>query len=213
MNISRLGVSALAVLSGFALVPAMAAPAVGAAPAQSAAAASSNAQAGAPGAAYTKQIGDWTIQCTSVASPNPCEMTQGVADKKSGQRLLTISFFYIPARDQNFVVMQVPLGVSISNGLILKTNSFTSPKLPYHQCDRNGCYAELPIDKNTLQNIGTASSALVQISDASRNYDLALSLKGFADANNALVDLSKQKAKNPPPAPASDSGTAPSVIK
>ncbi len=213
MNLSRLGVSALAALSALAVfAPAMAAPAVGAAPAK-AADAQANAQASAPGAAYTKQIGDWTIQCTTVASPNPCEMTQGVADKKSGQRLLTISFFYIPARDQNFVVMQVPLGVSISNGLILKTNSFTSPKLPYHQCDRNGCYAELPIDKNTLQNIGTASSALVQISDASRNYDLGLSLKGFADANNALVDLSKQKAKNPPPAPASDSGTAPSVIK
>jgi invasion protein IalB len=209
MNISRLGASALLVASVLA-APAMAAPAVGAAPAQPAAAA---APANAPGVAYTKQVGDWTIQCTAAASPNPCEMTQGVAEKNTGQRLLTISFFYIPARDQNFVVMQVPLGVSISNGLILKTDTFTSPKLPYHQCDRNGCYAELPIDKNTLQNLGTTGKALVQISDASRNYDLGLSLKGFADANNALVELSKQRAKNPPPAPAGDSGAAPSVIK
>src|SRR3954471_2509746 len=207
MNISRLGASALIVASTLA-APAMAAPAVGAAPDQSAAA-SANGAPNAPGVALSKQVGDWTIQCTAAASPNPCEMTQGVAEKNSGQRLLTISFFYIPARDQNFVVMQVPLGVSISNGLLLKTDTFTSPKLPYHQCDRNGCYAELPIDKNTLQNLGTTGKALVQISDASRNYDLGLSLKGFADASNALVDLSKQRAKNPPPG---DAG-APSVIK
>jgi len=213
MKMSALGGSALAAVLALASLPAAAAPAVGAPPAK-APKADAPAPATAAGAPYTKQVGSWTIECTNAPSPNPCEMVQGVAAKDSGQRLLTISFFYIPSRDQNFVVMQVPLGVSIQDGLVLKTDSFTSPKLPYHQCDRNGCYAELPIDKNTLQSLGQSAHASVHIADATRGYDLNLSTTGFSDANNALVELAKQKAKNPPPAPAADAAApAPDVIK
>src|SRR5581483_9170085 len=49
--------------------------------------------------ASSKQIGDWVVNCTTIASPNPCEMAQGVADKASGTRLLNLSMVYIPAND------------------------------------------------------------------------------------------------------------------
>jgi invasion protein IalB len=135
-------------------------------------------------------------------------MTQGVADKNSGQRLLTMSFVYVPARDQNWVVIVVPLGVSIQKGAILVTDSFTSPKIPYNHCDRNGCYAQVPIDKNTLQTLGHSSTASLKISpDVGKDLDLHLSLTGFADANDALMSMAKEKATKAPAAP------EPTVIK
>ena len=154
----------------------------------------------------SKQVGDWTVNCTTAASPNPCEMAQGVADKASGSRLLNLSLVYIPANDQTMMVVVVPLGVSIQGGLVLKSDNFTSPKLPYHHCDRNGCIAEIAIDRPHLQQIGTSQNAsITMVADNGKNYALKLSMKGFADADNAMMDLAKQKAKNPPPA-------APSVI-
>jgi invasion protein IalB len=170
--------------------------------------AASAQDAPAPSDYSMKKVGDWTIVCTTAASQTPCEMTQGVADKNSGQRLLTISFVYVPVRDQSWVVIVVPLGVSIPKGAILVTDSFTSPKIPYNHCDRNGCYAQVPIDKNTLQTLGHSSAASIKISpDVGKDLDLRLSLTGFSDANDALITMTKQKAKAPPPAP------EPTVIK
>jgi invasion protein IalB len=179
--------SAILGLAGLLLAaPALAAPA--AAPAN-------------PAPPSQELIGKWTVVCVSVPSPQPCEMTQAVDLKDSGQRLLTISFIYVPSRDQNWVVMQVPLGVSIANGLVLKTDAFTSPKLPYHQCTQNGCMAQLPIDKQTLETLGTTTNAMVKISDSTRSYDLKLDLNGFSKAKDRLTELAKAKATNPPPAP------------
>ena len=194
-SVLGLGLAFAAALSVSALAAPAAAPAAGAAP-------------------FHEEIGKWTIVCAVVPSPNPCEMSQGVERKDTGQRLLTISFVYIPARDQNFVVMQVPLGVSIPDGLVLKTDAFTSPKLPYHQCTSNGCLAELPIDKQTLQTLGTTANAVVRIADSTRPYELKLDLDGFAKAKDRLAEVARQKATNPPaaaPAPAQTPDT--SVIK
>ena len=158
--------------------------------------------AGAPPGSTMKKVGDWTIVCTTAASQTPCEMTQGVADKNSGQRLLTMSFVYIPARDQSWVVIVVPLGVSIQKGATLVTDTFTSPKIPYNHCDRNGCYAQVPIDKNTLQTLGHSTSASLKISpDVGKDLDLRLSLTGFSDANDALISMTKEKATKAPPEP------------
>ena len=169
--------------------------------AQAAPAKGASAPAGG-GAPSEEHIGDWTVACTTDPSPNPCEMSQGVARKDTGQRLLNISFVYLPSRDQNFIVLLVPLGVSIPDGLVLKTDAFTSPKLPYHMCNNNGCMATLPIDKQTLQTLGTTGNASVKIADSSRPYELKLSLNGFARAEDRLVELAKAKAVNPPAAPA-----------
>ena len=152
----------------------------------------------APAAPSQETIGKWTVICVSVPSPQPCEMTQGVDLKENGQRLLTISFVYVPSRDQSWVVMQVPLGVSINEGLVLKTDAFTSPKLPYHQCSQGGCIVQVPIDKQTLQTLGTTANAVVKIADSTRSYDLKLDLDGFAKAKDRLTELAKAKATNPP---------------
>jgi invasion protein IalB len=155
----------------------------------------------APGSTM-KKVGDWTIVCTTASSQTPCEMTQGVAEKNSGQRLLTMSFVYVPVRDQRWVVIVVPLGVSIPKGAVLVTDTFTSPKIPYNHCDRNGCYAQVPIDKNTLQTLGHSTNASIKISpDVGKDLDLRLSLNGFSEANDALISMTKEKAAKAPPEP------------
>ena len=120
--------------------------------------------------------------------------------RNSGQRFLTISFIYIPARDQSMMLAQVPLGVAIPAGFVLKTDVFTSPKIPYHHCDQNGCYIEVPVDKNALAAIGkSANASVIVAADGGKQFTVPLALDGFSGATDALADLAKQKARNPEP--------------
>ena len=42
----------------------------------------------------------------------------------------------------------VPLEIAIQKGVIIKTDTFTSPMLKYRRCDRNGCYVETPVENS-----------------------------------------------------------------
>ena len=72
--------------------------------------------------------------------------------------------------------------------------------MPYHHCDRNGCYTVVPVDKNALQTIGKSTNASVIVTaDGGKQFTVPLELDGFTAANDAMADLAKQKAKNPEP--------------
>jgi invasion protein IalB len=152
-------------------------------------------------------IGDWTVRCYKVASPSPCEMYEELDDKNSRQRVLGMSIAYSPSNDRHLIQIAVPLGVSIPKGLVVQADSFTSPALHYRRCDRLGCYVEMVFDNSFIASLSKAGpKAIVKIvGDNGKDFDINLSLDGFAGAHDSMAEQAKQKAKNPPPA-------APNVI-
>lgn len=90
-----------------------------------------------------KPVGDWTVRCFPVASTSPCDMYEELDDKNSRQRVLGVSIAYVPSSDRHVAQIAVPLGVAIGSGAVIKTDSYTSPKMPFRRCDREGCYVEL----------------------------------------------------------------------
>ena len=151
-----------------------------------------------------KQIGDWQVRCYPMASASPCDMFQQQNDPQSQQRILALSLAYIPHLDRHAIQISVPLGISVPPGAILHTASFSTPLMPYRRCDRGGCYVEMLIDNSTIDQLSHAGdSAMVKITaDDGKNYDLKLSLNGFAAAHDSMAEQARQKAKAPPPAPA-----------
>jgi invasion protein IalB len=158
----------------------------------------------APQATDTKEIGDWTVRCFAVKSPTPCEMLELRVAKKGGQRILGVLFSYAPANDAHVIQISVPLGVALANGLVINADTYKSGVLKFRRCDQGGCYVESAIGSDVIGAVGKATAGKVQIVGVDgKRYDLAFSLKGFNEAHNALVELSKQKAgKGGEPAPA-----------
>lgn len=151
-----------------------------------------------------KAFGDWSVRCYPVSSPSPCEMLEMLVNKKTGRRVLGILVAYIPSRDQHVMQIAMPLGVMLSNGAVLATDTFTSGVLKYRRCDMQGCYVETGIDNNSISAIGRATKAQMQIvSVDGKKFNLTFSLNGFTAAHSALVDLARQKAtaSAPPSAP------------
>jgi invasion protein IalB len=160
----------------------------------------------------SKQVGDWTVRCFGVVSQSPCDMYQELQDQTSHQRVLSVSIAYVPSNDQHVMQIAVPLGVAIQKGVVIKTDSYASPALPFRRCDQAGCYVEMLLGADQIAGfVKSGPQATVNIvADDNKSYALRFSLNGFSAAHDAMAGLAKQKASGPAPGtPAAAAPAAP----
>lgn len=163
-------------------------------------------QSGAPGGSpEVKPVGDWFVRCFPIESPSPCDMFQDLDSQATKQRVLSISLAYVPSIDRHAIQIMVPLEIAIQKGVILKTDTFTSPVLKFRRCDRNGCYVEMAVENGVIEALARSSGdggKIAIAADGGKVYNLAFSLKGFAGAHDDMVSQARAKAKTPAtPAP------------
>ncbi|HVZ70720.1 MAG TPA: invasion associated locus B family protein [Rhizomicrobium sp.] len=162
------------------------------------------AQAAPPKPDVSKQVGDWLVRCYPVQSPSPCDMFELLAQKKTGNRVMSISLAYAPKAGKYVVQIAVPLGVELKKGLVIKAGEYASPAMQFRRCDRGGCYVEGLTDTGLMDALaqnGEAGKATISSTEG-RSLDISFSLRGFGDARNQMVELARQKAANPPAQPA-----------
>lgn len=172
------------------------------------------AQPGGPGTVTdNKAIGSWTVRCFSVTSASPCDMYEELQDTNTHQRVLGVSLAYVPKDDRHVVDIAVPLGVAIASGVVIKTNSFTSPKLAFRRCDQQGCYVEGVMPNDMVASIAKSGpdAQVIVVADDGKVYPIKLSLDGFAAAHDSMSALAREKAKDTPPAPATGAAPAKSA--
>lgn len=156
----------------------------------------------APGSETTgrpevKTIGDWAVRCFPIQSPSPCDMFMEQDYQKTGQRVMSISIAYVPSLDKHALQISVPLDISIPKGVVIQTDSYTSPVLKYRRCDRGGCYVEMPVDNGVVSALARAGSEgkINIVADGGKAYSLKFSLKGFAQAHDDMASQARAKAK------------------
>jgi invasion protein IalB len=156
-------------------------------------------QAPAPeaGRPETKLVGDWTVRCFPIQSPSPCDIFQEQDYQKTGQRVLSISIAYVPSLDKHAIQLSVPLDISIPKGVVMQTDTYTSPVLKYRRCDRGGCYVEMAVDNALVEGLAkSGAEGKVNIAaDNGKAYTLKFSLKGFSQAHDDMVAQARAKAK------------------
>jgi invasion protein IalB len=147
-----------------------------------------------------KPIGDWTVRCFPVTSSSPCDMYEELDDKNTHQRVLGVSIAYVPGNNNHVVQIAVPLGVAISNGATIKTDTYTSPKLPFRRCDRDGCYVEMLLPDDMVAGLAKSGpEATVNVTaDGGKAFALRFSLNGFSGAHDDMQGLARQKASSNP---------------
>ncbi len=188
---------------GLAVLSLVGAPALAAAkPATSAKPAATQSDPNKPiQPSETKEFGDWSVRCYPVSSPSPCEMLELLVNKKTGRRVLGVLIAYLPSRDQHVMQIALPLGVMLSNGAVVSTDTFTSAVLKFRRCDLQGCYVETGIDNGSISALARATKAEMQVvSVDGKKFDLTFSLNGFSAAHSALVEMARQKVPGGAPA-------------
>jgi invasion protein IalB len=156
----------------------------------------------------TKTFGDWTVRCYPISSPSPCDMYELLANKQTNQRVMSLSIAYMPSGDKHVIQIAVPLGILIPTGLVIESDTYTSPALHYRRCDRAGCYVEMLFDNAAVTSLASATgpAKIKIVADGGKVFEIPFSLKGYTDAHGAMVDLARKKVTKPAeggtPAPA-----------
>ena len=146
-----------------------------------------------------KQIGDWFVRCYPVQSPSPCDAFHEQDSSQTKQRILSISIAYAPSQDRHVAVLALPLEVSIPRGVVIQTDSYTSPVLHYRMCTREGCFVQMIMDNAMVEALSKSGPAakLNIVADNGKNFALTFSLKGFAAAHDDMVVQDRAKGKAP----------------
>jgi invasion protein IalB len=173
-----------------------------------AAAFAQDAPAAPPPKPDVKTVEDWQVRCYPVQAVAPCDMLQEQGDRQSGRKSLSLSISYIPSMDRHAIIVSVPLDVSLAKGVVLQTDSYTSPTLKYRMCTRDGCFVQAPVDNDLVASVAksTGEGRVIVVGDDGKTYPIKFSLKGFAQAHDDMVAQAKAKATKQPPAQA---GAAP----
>jgi invasion protein IalB len=146
-----------------------------------------------------KTIEDWQVRCYPVQAVAPCDMLQEQGDPQSGRKSLSLSISYIPSMDRHAIIVSVPLDVSLAKGIVLQTDSYTSPTLKYRMCTRDGCFVQAPVDNDLVASVAksTGEGRVIVVGDDGKTYPIKFSLKGFAQAHDDMVAQAKAKATKP----------------
>jgi invasion protein IalB len=142
-----------------------------------------------------KRIGDFSVRCYPVKSVAPCDLYEDRVNKETNQRVVSFSLAYMPAGNRYILAVSVPLGVAIEKGLIITGAGYTSPALPFRRCDGGGCYVELAVPKDLVDQFAKLGSDVkIRVTpDSGKVFDFPFSFDGFTAAHDEMVASNKAK--------------------
>jgi invasion protein IalB len=157
-----------------------------------------------------KTFGGWDVRCFPVSTPAPCDIWEAIAFKKGGNLAVSISIVYVPSQNRYLTQLIVPLGVDLGKGAKLLSGSFASDTIPFHHCDRVGCYFGVGNANPLVEAMKSQPTMRVRVAQfRGKSIDLGVPLKGFPDALSAMDELAKQKAGKPVAQAAAPAADAP----
>jgi invasion protein IalB len=144
--------------------------------------------------------GVWKRTCVDDAKIETCRITQQLfLSQKDDEgkarvtgRVLGLSVFYVEegetAKRKPYLSIQMPLGVDLRPGVVLKVDEGKELPLRYLQCTNSGCDTGVEIDSNFLISLKVGQNIIVGFRPWGSDQTVVLkaSLSGFAKAFNAL---------------------------
>ncbi|WP_237154556.1 invasion associated locus B family protein [Oryzibacter oryziterrae] len=134
-------------------------------------------------------FGDWQIRCDQPvgARDKQCAMVQNVTAEDRDN--IGLSVLIVKTVDKKARIMRVlaPLGVYLMAGLGLRIDDKDIGRAGFVRCRARGCYAEVILQDDLINQLSTGQKALFVIYDSPENgIGIPVSLKGFKEGYAAL---------------------------
>lgn len=139
----------------------------------------------------TATYDDWISRCRTGVNKEQkaitiCEMVHAISLKKKNQVIAQVAIGRLPNAKNTKIVFQLPLRVSLRDGITFNLNGKTTFKASYVACQPNSCLADADLTDKLVAAIKVAKTATISFTDAAkRRNTLPISLKGFKGAHRA----------------------------
>ena len=130
----------------------------------------------------------WATSCGSAAraAPATCQLSQRAISSQN-RRLLAAVTLRFPAGGDPGLVITAPVGVSLRAGVTFDVDGGAKQTLPYEVCDRDGCYASVPLSAELLNALQAGQKLNIAVENPQKQVaTIPLSLAGFTAAYNSV---------------------------
>jgi invasion protein IalB len=148
--------------------PGAAAPAPAAAPA-----------APAPAAGSQEGVGAWRVECGGDGKIIECRAFQQLLTREN--QLVAQVVARLGADKQPQLAMQLPLGISVSEPVVVKVDNGKEEKFSLQTCTNTGCFVTAPLKDPLLASMRTGTQLKLALQDTNkRTLNIDVPLLGFA---------------------------------
>lgn len=130
----------------------------------------------------------WRTFCTSEArnAPAICIMEQTITLQETGQQFASMRVVSDGKQPPN-LILNLPLGVSIQQGVFLKIDELSAQEIPLTTCESDGCFASKPLSETLGASLRAGSVAVASFQNlATQEITVEFSLVGFTAALERL---------------------------
>ena len=146
--------------------------------------------AGAQDAVVPDNTKNWNVFCVAAGREDPltCTMEQQIIVRETGQRLARLSIKTTNTAEGNgSLLLQVPLGLSIADNLVLQVDQTAPITIPLQTCDASGCFGGYVMDDALLAALRAGNQLVLSFFDLQKQKTTArFTLAGFTDAYSKI---------------------------
>jgi invasion protein IalB len=151
----------------------------GSASAQAPASGAAAPAAGAQAPASQDGVGAWRVECGGDGKVLECRAFQQLLTREN--QLVAQVVARLGPDKQPQLAMQLPLGISVSEPVVIKVDNGKEEKAPLQTCTNTGCFVSIPLKDPLLASMRTGTQLKLALQDTNkRTLNIDVPLLGFA---------------------------------
>ena len=125
-------------------------------------------------------VGAWRVDCGGDGKVLECRAFQQLLMRENSQLVAQIVVRLGPDR-QPQLAMQLPLGISVSEPVVVKVDNGKEERLPLQTCTSTGCFLSVPLKDPLLASMRNGTQLKLSLQDVNkRTLNIDIPLLGFA---------------------------------
>lgn len=131
----------------------------------------------------------WATRCLASERGGAltCVMEQRVLNQ-GGQVIAAVIVRVVGDSPEPALTMQLPLGIDLAQGVRLTIDQGSQAQIPVRTCESSGCYAEIPLPKETLDRLKAGQTLTMGLKPMEGEaVTLPFTLSGFTAAYNRIA--------------------------
>jgi invasion protein IalB len=122
----------------------------------------------------------WRVECSGDGKTLECRAIQQVFHRESRQLLVSLAVKPAPDGKSGAMIVQLPLGLNLTEPIVVKVDNGVSEKQAIQTCTNVGCFVAMTLNDKLLAAMRTGSELKLTMQDANKKpVDIGLPLLGF----------------------------------
>jgi invasion protein IalB len=131
--------------------------------------------------ADSNQPAAWRVECTGDGKTLDCRAVQQIFQRDTRQLVASVLVRYVPASKSTTMTMQLPLGLNLTEPLLIKVDNGQPERQSIQTCTNVGCFTAMTVNDKLLAAMRVGNELKITVQDAGKKpVDMALPLLGFA---------------------------------